>query len=193
MAPQPLRIAIGCDEAGHTYKETLKADLESSSLVSSVIDVGVNQNTDNTAYPHLAVAACQKVLDGEADRALLVCGTGLGVAISANKVPGIRAVTAHDSFSVERAIMSNDAQVLCMGQRVVGVELARRLAKEWLTYRFDPQSGSADKVKAINQYEKDLYAKQHGSNASNGAGTVVDVADAVAMEGQHVKEMSAKA
>ncbi|KAL8888011.1 MAG: hypothetical protein Q9205_002298 [Flavoplaca limonia] len=193
MAPQPLRIAIGCDEAGHTYKETLKADLESSSLVSSVIDVGVNQNTDNTAYPHLAVAACQKVLDGEADRALLVCGTGLGVAISANKVPGIRAVTAHDSFSVERAIMSNDAQVLCMGQRVVGVELARRLAKEWLTYRFDPQSGSADKVKAINQYEKDLYAKQHGSNASNGAGTVVDVADAVAKEGQHVKEMSAKA
>ncbi|KAL8841854.1 MAG: hypothetical protein Q9176_003041 [Flavoplaca citrina] len=193
MAPQPLRIAIGCDEAGHTYKETLKADLESSSLVSSVIDVGVNQNTDNTAYPHLAVAACQKVLDGEADRALLVCGTGLGVAISANKVPGIRAVTAHDSFSVERAIMSNYAQVLCMGQRVVGVELARRLAKEWLTYRFDPQSGSADKVKAINQYEKDLYAKQHGSNASNGAGTVVDVADAVAKEGQHVKEMSAKA
>ena len=193
MAPQPLRIAIGCDEAGHTYKETLKADLKSSSLVSSVIDVGVNENTDNTAYPHLAVAACQKVLDGEADRALLVCGTGLGVAISANKVPGIRAVTAHDSFSVERAIMSNDAQVLCMGQRVVGVELARRLAKEWLAYRFDPQSGSADKVKAINQYEKDLYAKQHASNGSNGAGSVVDVADAVAKQGQHVKEMSAEA
>ncbi|KAL8669920.1 MAG: hypothetical protein Q9168_005515 [Polycauliona sp. 1 TL-2023] len=193
MAPQPLRIAIGCDEAGHTYKETLKADLESSSLVSSVIDVGVNENSDKTAYPHLAVAACQKVIDGEADRALLICGTGLGVAISANKVPGIRAVTAHDSFSVERAIMSNDAQVLCMGQRVVGVELARRLAKEWLGYRFDPQSGSADKVNAINQYEKDLYAKQHGSAGKMGAGDVVDVADAVEKEGQHIREMSAKA
>ncbi|KAL8654809.1 MAG: hypothetical protein Q9226_003292 [Calogaya cf. arnoldii] len=193
MAPQPLRIAIGCDEAGHTYKETLKADLESSSLVSSVIDVGVNENTDKTAYPHLAVAACQKVLDGEADRALLVCGTGLGVAISANKVPGIRAVTAHDSFSVERAIMSNDAQVLCMGQRVVGVELARRLVKEWLAYRFDPQSGSADKVNAIKQYEKDLYAKEHGSTGITGAGEVVDVADAVGKEAQHVKEESAKA
>ncbi|KAL9024710.1 MAG: hypothetical protein Q9180_007829 [Flavoplaca navasiana] len=192
MAPSPLRIAIGCDEAGHTYKETLKADLESSSLVSSVVDVGVNANTDTTAYPHLAVAACQKVLDGEADRALLVCGTGLGVAISANKVPGIRAVTAHDSFSVERAILSNNAQVLCMGQRVVGIELARRLAKEWLGYRFDPQSGSADKVKAINQYEKDLYAKQYASNASNGAGTVDDVADAVEKEAQHVREAAAK-
>ncbi|KAL8752863.1 MAG: hypothetical protein Q9199_005446 [Rusavskia elegans] len=187
IAPAALRIVIGCDEAGHTYKETLKADLESSSLVSSVIDVGVNQNTDKTAYPHLAVAACQKVLDGEADRALLVCGTGLGVAISANKVPGIRAVTAHDSYSVERAIMSNDAQVLCMGQRVVGVELARRLAKE-----FDPQSGSADKVNAIKQYEKDLYAKEHGSTATMGAGKVVDVADAVDKEGQHTKEASAK-
>ena len=196
MAPQPLRIAIGCDEAGHTYKEIIKADLESSSLVSSVIDVGVNENTDKTAYPHLAVAACQKVLDGEADRALLVCGTGLGVAISANKVPGIRAVTAHDSFSVERAIMSNDAQVLCMGQRVVGVELARRLAKEWLEYRFDPQSGSADKVKAINQYERDLYAKEHGSTGATGAGQLVDVADAADAadkEAQHLKEPSAKA
>ncbi|KAL8861290.1 MAG: hypothetical protein Q9178_002162 [Gyalolechia marmorata] len=193
MAPQPLRIAIGCDEAGHSYKETIKADLESSSLVSSVIDVGVNENTDKTAYPHLAVAACQKVLDGEADRALLVCGTGLGVAISANKVPGIRAVTAHDSFSVERAVMSNDAQVLCMGQRVVGVELARRLAKEWLQYRFDPQSGSADKVKAINQYERELYAKEHGLTGTTGAGQLVDVADAVEEEGQHLKEPSAKA
>ena len=65
----------------------------------------------------------------------------------------IRAVTAHDSFSVERAILSNDAQVLCFGQRVIGIELARRLVKEWLGYRFDPQSASATKVAAINDYE----------------------------------------
>lgn len=71
---------------------------------------------------------------------VLICGTGLGVAISANKVKGIRAVTAHDSFSVERAILSNDAQVLCLGARVIGVELARRLVKEWLGYTFDPVS-----------------------------------------------------
>ena len=75
------------------------------------------------------------------------------MAISANKVPGIRAVTAHDSFSVERAVLSNDAQVLCFGQRVVGIELARRLVNEWLNYRFDPASASAAKVAAISEYE----------------------------------------
>jgi ribose 5-phosphate isomerase B len=84
-----------------------------------------------------------------------VCGTGLGVAISANKVEGIRAVTAHDSYSVERSVLSNDAQVLCFGQRVVGLELARRLAREWLGYRFDPASASAEKVARISRYEEE--------------------------------------
>ena len=79
----------------------------------------------------MAVDAARKVAAGEADRALLICGTGLGVAISANKVPGIRAVTAHDSFSVERSVLSNDAQVLCLGQRVIGQELARRLVRSF--------------------------------------------------------------
>jgi len=99
------------------------------------------------------VEASRLVADGICDRALLICGTGLGVAISANKVKGIRAVTAHDSFSVERAVLSNDAQVLCMGERVIGLELARRLAKEWLGYVFDEKSASAEKVKAISKYE----------------------------------------
>jgi ribose 5-phosphate isomerase B len=139
-----LRIAVGCDEAGAEYKHALVADLETQDGVSEVIDLGVD-----SLYPNVAVAAAQLVADGKADRALLVCGTGLGVAISANKVPGIRAVTAHDSYSVERSILSNDAQVLCFGQRVVGLELARRLTKEWIGYRFDPASSSAEKVAAI--------------------------------------------
>ena len=75
------------------------------------------------------------------------------MAISANKVPGIRAVTAHDSFSVERSVLSNNAQVLTFGQRVIGLELARRLAREWLTYRFDETSASADKVQVLESYE----------------------------------------
>ena len=75
------------------------------------------------------------------------------MAISANKVPGIRAVTAHDSFSVERSVLSNNAQVLTFGQRVIGLELARRLAREWLTYRFDETSSSADKVQVLSSYE----------------------------------------
>jgi ribose 5-phosphate isomerase B len=147
-----FRVVVGCDDAGLQYKEALRADLQADERVQEVIDVGVG-NDDNTAYPHVAVAAARMVAEGKADRALLVCGTGLGVAISANKVPGVRAVTAHDSFSVERSVLSNDAQVLCFGQRVIGIELARRLAKEWLGYRFDPASASAAKVSAIGDYE----------------------------------------
>ncbi|VEG57711.1 ribose 5-phosphate isomerase [Mycolicibacterium aurum] len=147
-----LRIVVGSDDAGYEYKEALKGDLLGDDRVADVADVGVGSD-ENTAYPHVAVAAARLVAEGKADRALLVCGTGLGVAISANKVPGIRAVTAHDSFSVERSVLSNNAQVLCFGQRVVGLELARRLAREWLNYEFDPESASAAKVDAIGSYE----------------------------------------
>ena len=147
-----LRLVIGSDDAGYDYKEILKKDLEQNGNVASVVDVGVDAD-GHTAYPRVAIAAAELVAAGEADRALLICGTGLGVAIAANKVPGIRAVTAHDSFSVERGVLSNDAQILTMGQRVVGIELARRLVREWLTYRFDPSSASAEKVAVIGEYE----------------------------------------
>lgn len=145
-------IAIGCDDAGVQYRDLLKSQLEKDSRVSSVIDVGVNAN-DSTNYPSVAIAAAELVQDGKADRALLICGTGLGMAISANKVAGIRAVTAHDSYSVERSVLSNDAQVLCLGQRVIGQELAKRLVDEWLDYAFDSTSKSAEKVSEITAYE----------------------------------------
>lgn len=149
-----LRIVVGGDEAGYGYKEALKADLQADERVEEVADVGVGDASDTTAYPNVAVAAAEKVAAGEADRALLICGTGLGVAISANKVEGIRAVTAHDAYSVERSILSNNAQVLCMGQRVIGLELARKLVKEWLDHEFDTSSSSAEKVAAITSYEQ---------------------------------------
>ena len=147
-----LRIVIGADDAGYLYKQAIAEDLASAADVMSVEDVGVD-GEGHTPYPVIALTAAAKVAAGEADRAILVCGTGLGMAIAANKVPGIRAVTVHDSFSAERAVESNNAQVLCLGQRVIGLELARRLVREWLGYRFDPQSASADKVALIDQYE----------------------------------------
>lgn len=149
---EALRIIIGSDDAGFDYKEILKRDLDANASVASVVDVGVSAD-GHTPYPKVAIEAAERVARGEADRAILICGTGLGVAISANKVAGIRAVTAHDSFSVERSVLSNNAQVLCMGQRVVGIELARRLAAEWLTYRFDEASASATKVGVLTDYE----------------------------------------
>lgn len=147
------RVVVGSDDAGYQYKEALKADLENDPRVSEIIDVGVDAD-GHTAYPRVAITAAEKVRGGEADRALLVCGTGLGVAIAANKVPGIRAVTAHDSFSVERSVLSNNAQVLTFGQRVVGLELARRLAREWLGYEYDEGSPSAEKVAVLTEYEQ---------------------------------------
>ncbi|EFQ34190.1 ribose 5-phosphate isomerase [Colletotrichum graminicola M1.001] len=147
------RIVVGSDEAGISYKDAIKADFEKDPRVEFVEDVGSHETADKTAYPHRAAAAAKLVADGKADRALLICGTGLGMAIAANKVKGIRAVTAHDSFSVERSILSNDAQVLCMGERVIGLELARRLAKDWLGYVFDPSSQSAEKVHVIKTLE----------------------------------------
>ena len=147
-----MKIAVGADSAGYDYKEVLKRDLEADERVEEVIDVGIESGED-TDYPHVAVDAANLVANGTVDRALLVCGTGLGVAIAANKVKGVRAVTAHDSYSVERAILSNNAQVLTFGQRVVGLELARRLARELLGYTFDPESRSAEKVNAIDSYD----------------------------------------
>jgi ribose 5-phosphate isomerase B len=106
---QGLRIVVGGDDAGFSYKAILTCDLESDPRVSTVHDVGPLHHTDKKAYPHFAVDAARLVASGQADRALPICGTGLGVAISANKVNGVRAVTAHDSFSVEKAVLSNDA------------------------------------------------------------------------------------
>lgn len=147
-----LRLVVGCDDAGFSYKTILARDLEKNPAVSSVVDVGVDAH-GHTPYAAIAIAAAELIAAGRADRALLVCGTGLGVAISANKVHGVRAVTAHDSYSVERAVMSNNAQVLTLGQRVIGIELARRLVAEWIGYRFDASSPSAAKVAMIDRYE----------------------------------------
>jgi ribose 5-phosphate isomerase B len=147
-------IAIGCDSNGLTYKNEIKGDLEADPRVAKVIDLGVLADDDSTAYPHVAVDVALAIKSGKANRGLLICGTGLGVAIAANKVSGIRAVTAHDSYSVERGVLSNNAQVLCMGQQVVGHKLARKLAGEWLGYEFDEGSGSAKKVKDIVDYEE---------------------------------------
>lgn len=148
-----LRIAIGSDDAGFEYKEAIKKDLKNDSNVLEIIDVGVDAES-KTPYPNVAIAASHLIAEDKVDRALLICGTGLGMAITANKVKGIRAGTAHDSYSVERLVLSNNAQVLTLGQRVIGIELAKKLVHEWLTYEFDEKSASADKIFLISKYEK---------------------------------------
>jgi ribose 5-phosphate isomerase B len=149
------RIAIGSDSAAYEYRLALVADLEADDRVSTLTDFGVTEDTMQVAYPTVAVAVAEAIAAGEADRGILLCGTGIGVAIAANKVPGIRATVGHDSYSVERSIKSNNCQILTLGQRVIGLELARRLVREWLGYEFDPTSPSQAKVAVIEAYESD--------------------------------------
>jgi len=144
------RIVIGSDDAGLGYKNALRTDLEADPRVAKVIDVGIRID-QLTPCVDVATAAARAVTEGRAHRALLICGAGLGVAMSANKVPGIRAVTASDSSAVERSVLDNDAQVLCLGHQVISLELARRLAHEWLGYRFDPDPRAAHNVFVIGR------------------------------------------
>jgi ribose 5-phosphate isomerase B len=145
-------IAIGSDDAGDEYQKILCEMLKNDSRVNFVVEL--SEPSENLNYPSVAFAVADLIQNHKADRGILICGTGLGMAISANKVAGIRAVTAHDSYSVERSILSNDAQILCLGQRVIGVELAKRLVNEWLNYKFDHGSKSAEKIAEITEYEQ---------------------------------------
>ncbi|MFD3972184.1 RpiB/LacA/LacB family sugar-phosphate isomerase [Streptomyces cyaneofuscatus] len=148
----PLHVAIGADRAGQEYKDALGAYLQHHHLVASVLDVGVHLWTEE-AYPQIAEAAARHVAEATVDRALLICHTGLGVAIAANKVPGVRAVTAHDSLSVRASVLSNNAQVLTFGAGIIGLALAKQLAEEWLAHRFDPTASAARKVQMIHDLE----------------------------------------
>jgi ribose 5-phosphate isomerase B len=152
MGSERYVVAIGADNAGVDLKNQLKQQLENDPRVE-VNDFGVPDASDTTAYPHVGHDVARAVATGAARRGLLVCGTGIGMAITANKVPGVRATVAHDSYSVERSVLSNDCQILTLGARVIGPELARRLVDEWLGYEFDPGSASADKVAVISEIE----------------------------------------
>ena len=162
-APPRHRLLIGSDSAGADYKAVLADDLSRDERVASLVDVSsLNELADDASYSRVVILAGQAIARGDADRAILICGTGIGMAISANKVPGVRATVAHDSFSVERSILSNDCHVLTMGQRVIGLELARRLAREWLGYEFNPASHSAANIDIITGFEGEDAAWEIG-------------------------------
>ncbi|SCP97427.1 ribose 5-phosphate isomerase B [Anaerobium acetethylicum] len=150
-----MKIAIGCDEAAYSLKVEIMKHLQSKNI--EVVDFGADAG-DVVLYPDVAVRVAEAVAKGEFERGILVCGTGIGMAITANKVPGIRAAVCHDPFSTERSRKSNDAQIMCMGERVIGVELAKYLVDIWLNCDF-AGGGSAPKVDRIMEYEHDYLKK----------------------------------
>jgi ribose 5-phosphate isomerase B len=154
MSDSPkYEIAIATDDAGVGLRDHLAAVLRKDPRVTEVHDFGVRDRDDTTPYPIPCIRAAEAVRDGIADRAVVLGGTGLGEAISANKVRGVRAAVATDPFSLERSVLSNNCQVLALGERVVGFPLAARLVTDWLGYRFDASSPSAAKIDVITRYE----------------------------------------
>ncbi|MEO1250459.1 MAG: ribose 5-phosphate isomerase B [Pseudomonadota bacterium] len=142
-------VAIGCDEAACALRDIVKEHL--SALGYEVTDFGTHDNQP-VLYPDVAIEVAEAVSEGKHDRAILLCGTGIGMAISANKVPGIRAAQAHDTYSAERARKSNDAQIVTLGARVVGPELAKSIVSSFMESDF-AGGGSMAKVDRIKSYE----------------------------------------
>jgi len=138
-------IAIGSDEAGFRLKGILIDVLADEG--HQVADFGCHSE-DPVDYPDVAFELARAVARGEHDRGILICGTGIGMSIAANKVPGVRAAQAHDAYSAERARKSNDAQILALGARVIGPELAKSIVRTWLHAEF-AGGGSARKVGKI--------------------------------------------
>lgn len=127
-------VALGCDHGGYELKEAVRAHLEELNIPYR--DFGT-PNGDACDYPDMALPPCEAVLSGDCTAALLFCGTGIGISIAANKIPGIRAACCSDSFSAKYTRLHNDANALCMGGRVVGPGLACQLADLFLTTDFE--------------------------------------------------------
>lgn len=147
-------IVIGCDNAAVALKNMVISWLESKGI--AVEDLGVEGPEDDTYYPWVAKSVCGAIIEsGYKKDGILICGTGIGMAITANKFKGIRAAVCHDSYSAERSRLSNDANVLCMGARVIGSELAKKIVGEWISLEFKDGS-STPKVNTIK-----LIDEQH--------------------------------
>lgn len=147
------KIIIGCDNAAVELKNQIKEYVVK--LGYSIEDVGVKSSSDETYYPEIAERVCKKIMEGgyEAE-GILVCGTGIGMAMTANKNKGIRAAVCHDIYSTQRSKLSNKSNVMCIGARVIGFEHAKMLVKEWLELEFQDGS-STPKVEAIYNVENE--------------------------------------
>lgn len=144
-----MKLAIAGDSAGEGLAKILAEHLKGK---HEVAEISRTEAGPDAFYANLSDRVASEVLAGTYDRAILVCGTGIGVCIAANKVPGIRAALTHDTYSAERAALSNDAQIITMGARVIGPELAKAIADAWLaqTEHFDKAGKSAGNVDAIS-------------------------------------------
>jgi ribose 5-phosphate isomerase B len=151
-----MKIAIGSDHGGYRLKVELKPFVES--LGHEVVDVGCH-SSESVDYPDYASAACEKVLSGEVDKAILVCGTGIGMCIAANKIPGIRCALLSDTFSAQATRDHNDTNVLALGERVIGPGLAQEIVRIWLETPFSHAERHVQRLNKIRDLEE-KYSKR---------------------------------
>ncbi len=145
-----MKIAIGADHGGYRLKETIVALLKK--LGHEVSDVGCDC-ADAVDYPDYAIPVCDMVVNGEADRGILICGTGIGMSIAANKTPGIRCALVHDLFSAKATREHNDTNVLAMGERVIGPGLAEEIVKVWLETPFSEAERHVNRIRKVMELE----------------------------------------
>jgi ribose 5-phosphate isomerase B len=129
-----MKIAVAADHAGFALKQTIIQDLTANGY--DIIDLGTHDPDPLDDYPDYARLACEAVRDGQAERAIIVCGSGVGVSVMANKFPGIRAGLCHDHYSAHQGVEHDDMNVLCLGARIIGTEVAREIVRTFLTARF---------------------------------------------------------
>jgi len=146
-----MRIAIGADHAGFELKNVLAAYLRHCG--HEVIDAGTT-SADPVDYPDFAEAVSKVLLDGAAERGVLVCGSGVGASVSANKIPGIRAGLCHDTYSARQGVEHDDMNILVLGARVIGVELARELVNNFLAAKFNGEERHRRRIEKIKALEK---------------------------------------
>ena len=152
----PLRIALGGDHAGFPLKQVVADRLHMAAFV--LTDCGTN-SVESCDYPDFAVAVAREIIQGRADRGIVVCGSGVGVSVAANKIPGIRAAVCHDTYSAHQGVEHDDMNVLCIGGRIIGSELAFEIIESFLRARYVPQDRHARRL------EKVLQIEQHGLDA----------------------------
>ncbi|MEL7236273.1 MAG: RpiB/LacA/LacB family sugar-phosphate isomerase [Chloroflexota bacterium] len=153
-----MKLAIGCDSAGVPLLDVVREVLTERGIAFE--DYGVTSDDKESIYPNIAKTVADRIVEEHVDRGVLVCGTGLGMSITANKVPGIRAALVHDTYSAERAQLSNNAQVITMGARVIGPELARAIVETWLDNQYVENERSGSKVNRMIEIDAEYRGQR---------------------------------
>ena len=147
-----MKLAIGCDNAGSPLLDVVRKVLKERGIEYE--DYGVDAS-DPALYPDVAKTVAERVASGDVDRGVLICGTGIGMSITANKIPGVRAALVHDTYSAERAQLSNNAQIITMGAQVIGSHIAEKILNTWLDAEYVDNERSGPKVRRMIEIDNE--------------------------------------